>query len=92
MTGVQLEQNQERRLELLIEIAPKIQRILVPYNPADAAATSAVEQISEVAPNSVSSWFWPKRSPATMSSCCGRTFRTGSTQSSLCLTAPSMHI
>ena len=45
ITGVKLDQSQDRRLELLLEIAPNIHRILVPYNPDDSAATSAVIQI-----------------------------------------------
>jgi putative ABC transport system substrate-binding protein len=51
MTGVKLSQNQARRLELLLEIAPKSQRILVPYNPLDAAGSSAVAQVHELAPH-----------------------------------------
>jgi putative ABC transport system substrate-binding protein len=49
MTGVKLGRNQERRLELLLEIAPGTERVLVPYNPDDAAASNAVDQISLVA-------------------------------------------
>lgn len=51
MTGVKLSQNQARRLELLLEIAPKSQRILVPYNPEDTAGSTAVAQVHELAPN-----------------------------------------
>ena len=50
MTGVKLSQNQARRLELLLEIAPGIHRVYVPYNPEDAAPTSAAAQIAEIAP------------------------------------------
>ncbi|MBT3391021.1 MAG: ABC transporter substrate-binding protein [Chloroflexi bacterium] len=50
MTGVQLSQNQARRLELLLEIAPDIQRVFFPYNPDDAAPISAMAQIFELAP------------------------------------------
>ena len=49
MTGVKLAANQSRRLQFLIEIAPDIEHILVPFNPEDAASTSAVEQINKVA-------------------------------------------
>jgi putative ABC transport system substrate-binding protein len=50
MTGVKLSQNQDRRLELLVEVAPDIQRVFFPYNPDDAAPTSAMSQIVELAP------------------------------------------
>jgi putative ABC transport system substrate-binding protein len=50
MTGVKLDQSQGRRLELLLELAPGVRKILVPYNPGDTAATSAVDQIIELAP------------------------------------------
>jgi putative ABC transport system substrate-binding protein len=49
MTGVRLGTDQGRRLELLLEIAPTTDRILVPYNPADSAASSAVAQVSRFA-------------------------------------------
>ena len=51
MTGVRISQNQARRLELLLEIAPGIQRVFVPYNPEDAAPTSAAAQVNELAPD-----------------------------------------
>ena len=38
------------RLELLLEIAPDIQRVFFPYNPDDAAPISAMAQIFELAP------------------------------------------
>jgi putative ABC transport system substrate-binding protein len=50
MTGVKLGQDQSRRLELLIEIAGDVDRIFIPFNPEDAAASSAVEQAVRVAP------------------------------------------
>ncbi len=50
MTGVKLSQNQARRLELLLEIAPDIKRVFMPYNPEDAAPTSAIAQVKEFAP------------------------------------------
>jgi putative ABC transport system substrate-binding protein len=50
MTGVNISQNQARRLELLLEMVPGIQRIFVPFNPEDAAPVSAVAQIIELAP------------------------------------------
>ena len=49
ITGVKLGIDQERRLELLMEIAPAIDRVMVPYNPDDSAASSAVAQILGVA-------------------------------------------
>ncbi len=51
MTGVKLSQNQARRLELLLEIAPYAKHIFVPYNPEDAAPSSAVAQIDKIAPD-----------------------------------------
>jgi len=51
MTGVKISQNQGRRLELLLEIAPGIQRVFVPYNPEDAAPISAAAQVNEIAPD-----------------------------------------
>lgn len=51
MTGVKLSQNQARRLELLLEIAPSTKRVLVPYNPEDSAPSSAVAQINQLAPD-----------------------------------------
>ena len=44
MTGVKLGEHQGRRLELLTEIAPEVQRVLVPYDPGDTAASTAVVQ------------------------------------------------
>ena len=49
MTGVKLAANQARRLQFLLEIAPSIKRILIPYNPKDAASSSAVAQVKKVA-------------------------------------------
>ncbi len=49
MTGVKLGQDQLRRLELLLEIAPTVERVFIPYNPDDSAAASAVEQVAVVA-------------------------------------------
>jgi putative ABC transport system substrate-binding protein len=49
MTGVKLGDNQARRLQFLLELAPEIKRILIPYNPQDAASFSAVEQVNKVA-------------------------------------------
>lgn len=49
MTGVKLSQNQGRRLEFLLEIVPGTRRVFVPYNPGDAAARSAVRQVTEAA-------------------------------------------
>jgi putative ABC transport system substrate-binding protein len=50
MTGVRLSQNQDRRLELLLEIAPGTKHVFVPYDPEDSASTSAVAQIVALAP------------------------------------------
>ena len=50
MTGVKLSDNQDRRLELLLEMAPYIGRVFVPYDTMDAASTSAIANINEVAP------------------------------------------
>lgn len=49
MTGVKLDSDQSRRLELLLEMAGDVRRILVPFNPGDAAAASAVTQIQAIA-------------------------------------------
>ncbi len=49
MTGVKLGNDQSRRLEWLVEVAPAIKTVLVPFNPEDSAAFSAVEQIEAVA-------------------------------------------
>lgn len=49
MTGVKAGQSHGRRLELLLELDPATHDVLVPFNPADAAATSAVQEIAEVA-------------------------------------------
>jgi putative ABC transport system substrate-binding protein len=51
MTGVKLGINQARRLQFLLEMAPDIKRILIPYNPEDAASSSAVAQVNIVAPS-----------------------------------------
>ena len=50
MTGVKLGEDQSRRLQWLIEIDPAVQRVLVPFNPDDAAPSSAVAQIEALAP------------------------------------------
>ena len=49
MTGVMLAENQGKRLELLLEIAPDIRRIFVPYDPTDAASVAAMIQLRKVA-------------------------------------------
>ena len=51
MTGVRLAANQSRRLQFLLEMAPDIKRILIPFNPTDAASSSAVKQIKDVSSN-----------------------------------------
>ena len=50
MTGVRLSDNQARRLELLLDMVPDAQRIFIAYNPEDAAPSSAVAQVNELAP------------------------------------------
>lgn len=49
MTGVMLSQNQTRRLELVRTVVPDARRVLVPYDPDDAAPVSALAQIRDVA-------------------------------------------
>lgn len=49
MSGVKLDADQSRRLELLIQVAPSVDEVLVPFNPDDAAASSAVDQIHAIA-------------------------------------------
>jgi putative ABC transport system substrate-binding protein len=49
MTGVKLGDDQSRRLQLLIQMAPAVKTILVPFNSDDSAALSAVQQIEAVA-------------------------------------------
>jgi putative ABC transport system substrate-binding protein len=49
LTGVKLGDDQSRRLEWLIQLAPSTRRILVPFNPGDSAAFSAVEEIESFA-------------------------------------------
>lgn len=51
MTGVRLSQDQGRRLELLLEMVPHAKCVFVPYNPEDAAPSSAVAQVNELAPD-----------------------------------------
>ena len=46
-----LAENQAKRLELLLEIAPNTKRVFLPYDPQDAASVSAVSQIRGVALN-----------------------------------------
>ena len=49
MTGVMLAQNQARRLSIFAEMLPARKRILVPFNPDDAAPASAVAQLPPIA-------------------------------------------
>ena len=51
ITGIRLSPNQARRLELLLEIAPEIKRIYIPYDPNDAASSSALVQVRHLAPS-----------------------------------------
>lgn len=48
LTGVRLARNQARRLELFLEMVPAAKRVLVPFNPDDAAPRSAWRQIAGV--------------------------------------------
>ncbi|MDH3447894.1 MAG: ABC transporter substrate-binding protein [Gammaproteobacteria bacterium] len=41
LTGVMLSPSHSRRLELLLEINPKIRRVYIPFNPEDSAPASA---------------------------------------------------
>lgn len=49
MTGVMLSPNHSRRLELLIEIDPRVKRVFVPYNPEDSAPASAFSYLETAA-------------------------------------------
>jgi putative ABC transport system substrate-binding protein len=49
ITGVRLSENQDRRLQFLLELAPSVRKVFVPYNPEDPAPGDAVAQISRVA-------------------------------------------
>ena len=48
MTGVKLEKDQARRLDLFLQIIPGIKRLVVLYNPNDSAPSSAVAQVEKV--------------------------------------------
>jgi putative ABC transport system substrate-binding protein len=49
ITGVKLNPNQDIRLSLLLELAPGIQRVYVPYNPDDPAPRSSVIEVEKFA-------------------------------------------
>jgi putative ABC transport system substrate-binding protein len=49
MTGVRLNPDQARRLELLLDVAPDTRRVFVPYDPEDSASTSALDQVKAIA-------------------------------------------
>ena len=49
MTGVMLSENQGRRLEILLEIAPNAKRVYLPYDHTDAASLNAISQIRNIA-------------------------------------------
>ena len=51
MTGVKISQNQARRLDMLLEMVPDIQRVFTPYNPEDAAPSGAVAQVKDIGPH-----------------------------------------
>lgn len=48
-TGVQWGLSEPRRLEWLLTLAPDIQKIYLPYNPDDSAATTILEDIQDTA-------------------------------------------
>jgi putative ABC transport system substrate-binding protein len=50
ITGVTFGVQEARRLEWLIQVAPTIEEIYVPYNPEDRSAVLALETVKEVAP------------------------------------------
>lgn len=49
LTGTRNEPADGRRLELLLQVAPRVRRIYVPYNPGDEALTNALAAVGEVA-------------------------------------------
>ena len=49
MTGVMLSQNQARRMEILHNLLPDVRRVLLPYNPEDAAPVNAAAQLEGAA-------------------------------------------
>ena len=50
MTGVTFGPQEGRRLEWLLQVAPTIKHIYIPYNPDDRSAVLALEMASEAAP------------------------------------------
>ncbi len=49
MTGLVIGAQDDRRLELLVNIAPTIKQIYVPYNPDDPASTAGLTKLKEAA-------------------------------------------
>ncbi len=47
LSGVRISRNQALRMELFLRLVPTTRRILIPFNPNDPAATSAVAQLEE---------------------------------------------
>jgi putative ABC transport system substrate-binding protein len=50
ITGITFGVQEARRLEWLIQVAPTIEQIYIPYNPEDRSAVLALETVSEAAP------------------------------------------
>ncbi|MBN1565121.1 MAG: ABC transporter substrate-binding protein [Anaerolineae bacterium] len=51
ITGIISGQNEEVRLEWLIQVAPDVKRILYPYNPNDASPTNTLAALQLIAPD-----------------------------------------
>lgn len=49
MTGTRNEPADSRRLELLLQVAPHVKRVYIPYNPDDMAPVNALVAVSEAA-------------------------------------------
>lgn len=50
ITGVALMESEGRRLELLKEIVPTIERVFVPFNPKNKSSMATIKQIKKTAP------------------------------------------
>lgn len=49
LTGVRLAPSEGRRLQALLQLAPRTKTVFVPYNPAEASALESLRQIREAA-------------------------------------------
>ncbi|MYL83533.1 hypothetical protein GTA51_10400 [Desulfovibrio aerotolerans] len=49
LTGVRLAPSEGRRLQALLQLAPRTKTVFVPYNPAEASALASLRQIREAA-------------------------------------------